>query len=92
MRWLVILLALLLSGCSVFSLDVSRCSADGTVCSQVQLKSRMEFENGIQVIYNADTKSYEILANSATTTVSPLEQAAADIVRQAAIIVPTVPK
>jgi hypothetical protein len=59
---LVSLIAAPLASCSAVSIDVAR--SDG---SKVKVRSRYQFENGIDVLYNAETKTFEVHAGSATS-------------------------
>jgi hypothetical protein len=80
--WLVIaggiILAWLLAGCATVY-EIERCHAD--VCMSVKIKSRREFSDGLSMRYDRDSGNFEFTANQVSTHVSPLEQAAADIIR-----------
>ena len=74
----LIVLAWLVAGCSTVY-KIERCEAE--VCIRAEIKSRREFSDGLALKYNRETGNFEFSANQVTTHVSPLEQAAADIIR-----------
>lgn len=79
-------LASLLNGCSA-KYEVSRCEGVGTdqVCSYAKISTRREFENGLEIIYNGENRTFEFRANKVGTNVSPLEVAAASIIEAVAL-------
>ena len=80
MKWLLILVALLMSGCMT-TYDIKACNQDTNVCTTVMVKSFREFEQPT-VVYSRDEESvsFSFGATAATTANSPLEQAAAEII------------
>jgi hypothetical protein len=80
--WLVIvgiaILIFLLSGCATVY-KIERCEAN--VCVRAEIKSRREFSEGLSMRYDREGGIFEFSANQVSTHVSPLEQAAADIIR-----------
>lgn len=75
---LLLLLSLLLMGCAS-TYEVRKCES-GT-CSYAKIKSFREFSDGLEIEYNGTERTFEFRANQVSTDVTPLEHAAADILR-----------
>lgn len=71
-----------LAGCAT-RYDVVLCNPDG-VCSEAHIRSYRDFEQPI-VKYDRMSGKFEFGAASAERAISPLEYAAADIARAAAV-------
>lgn len=71
-------LVLVLAGCSTIY-EIERTEAG--VTTKVTIKSRREFSEGLSMRYDREAGQFEFSANQVSTHVSPLEQAAADIIR-----------
>ncbi len=79
MKLAIVLAALLvLPGCATVY-KIERCEAN--VCVRAEIKSYREFSDGLSMRYNRDAGEFEFTANQVSTHVSPLEQAAADVIR-----------
>ena len=78
-------LILLLAGCSA-KYEVQRCEGVGVeqVCSYAKVSTRRDFENGLEIVYNGEARTFEFRANSVTTNISPLEYAAAGMLEAVA--------
>lgn len=68
----------LLAGCATVY-KIERCEAN--VCVKAEIKSYREFSDGLAMRYNREAGEFEFTANQVSTHVSPLEQAAADVIR-----------
>lgn len=77
MKTLILLSALILSGCAT-TYEFSRCTAVD-VCSTAKIKSRREFPDGILVEYNNETKAFKVEAGRVTEKPNPLEQIGAQV-------------
>ena len=80
--WVAALAALVLAGCAT-RYDVTLCNSDG-ICSEAHIRSYRDFEQPM-VKYNRQEGTFEFGASSAERSISPLEYAAADIARAAAM-------
>ena len=79
----IILIALMLTSCAT-SYKVKRCTVIESIetCSTAQIKSRREFPQGVEVVY--EKGRFIFRANQVSNTVSPLEKLGLDVARAAA--------
>lgn len=77
---------LLITGCATVY-EIERVEPDGSRIV-ASIKSRREFTDGLSIEYDRETGNFTFSANQVTTHVSPLEQAAADIIRVLPQLVP----
>jgi len=74
---------LIISGCAT-TYEIERC--EGETCITAKIKSYREFSDGLALHYDKEAGTFEFSANKVSTQVSPLEQAAADVIRQLQVI------
>ena len=83
---LIVLMILILGGCQT-TYAIKVCHQDTNVCSEVMVRSYREFEQPtIHYSRTDETVTFKFGAASATTGVSPIEQAFADVLRQGGTI------
>lgn len=75
---LIALIALTIPACATVY-KIERC--EDNVCVKAEIKSYREFSDGLAMRYNREAGEFEFTANQISTHVSPLEQAAADVIR-----------
>lgn len=81
----LLLASTILAGCAT-TYEAERTNPETGTFTKLKVKSNREFQGGVKIYYNRETGTFELQAGEVTTGISPLEEAAAQLLLQMPIL------